>query len=359
VLARPGLFAVLSAGVLVALAVPALGMHTEKLGIDRQLPSSNPLVQTYQAIGAAFPGGPAPAMVVLKAPDIQAPAVQRAISSFAEAAPGLRVTIHQAANIAELDVPLPGSGSDEVSKQALRTLRAKTIPATLGRVGEAKVHGDLAFSTDFNDRLRSSIVPVFVFVMAITFLLMLVSFRSVVIAATSILLNLLSVAASYGVMVAVFQHGWGASLIGTQPAGALESWIPLFVFVVLFGLSMDYHVFVVSRIREAHDGGMPTTEAVSEGIRSTAGVVTSAAVIMIAVFSVFGTLSMQDYKQLGVGLAVAVFLDATVVRAVLLPSLMTLLGEWNWYLPRWLGALPRRGPVRPAAKPQPAEPVRL
>jgi uncharacterized membrane protein YdfJ with MMPL/SSD domain len=130
------------------------------------------------------------------------------------------------------------------------------------------------------------------------------------------------------------------SLIGSDTPGAIESWIPLFVFVVLFGLSMDYHVFVVSRIREARDRGMPTTQAVAHGIRTTAGVVTSAAVIMIAVFSVFGTLTMQDFKQLGVGLAVAVFLDATIVRAVLLPSVMTLLGERNWYLPRWLSWLP-------------------
>ena len=141
-------------------------------------------------------------------------------------------------------------------------------------------------------------------------------------------------------MVAVFQHGWGASLIGTTAPGAIESWIPLFVFVVLFGLSMDYNVFVVSRIKEAHDRGLPTREAVAHGIRTTAGVVTSAAVIMVAVFAVFGTLSLQQFKQLSLGLAVAVLLDATVVRGVLLPSVMTLLGEHNWYLPRWLSWLP-------------------
>jgi RND superfamily putative drug exporter len=190
---------------------------------------------------------------------------------------------------------------------------------------------------------------VFIFVMDITFLLMLFSFRSLVIAATSIVLNLLSVAASYGVMVAVFQHGWGASLLGTHAAGALEAWIPLFVFVVLFGLSMDYHVFVVSRIKEAYDQGVPTRQAVAHGIRTTAGVVTSAAVIMIAVFSVFGTLSMQDFKQLGVGLAVAILLDATVVRAILLPSVMSLLGDRNWYQPRWLGGRRAPAPTPPAA----------
>jgi heme transporter len=142
-------------------------------------------------------------------------------------------------------------------------------------------------------------------------------------------------------MVAVFQHGWGAGLFGAEPAGAIESWMPLFVFVVLFGLSMDYHVFVVSRIREARDRGLATRDAVAHGIRSSAGVVTGAAVIMVAIFAVFATLSMQDMKQMGVGLAVAVLLDATVVRAVLLPSVMTLLGERNWYLPRALRWLPR------------------
>ena len=340
VLARPGLFAALSAGVLVVLALPALGMHTDKLGIDKQLPPDTALVRTYQDISRAFPGGPSPAMVVLKATDLQAPAVKQAIAAFEAAEPGTHLTLHPAADIAELDVPLAGTGRDAVSRQALTDLRTKIIPDTLGKVGEAYVHGDLAVSVDFNDQLQAGIVPVFVFVMGITFLLMLFSFRSVVIAATAIALNLLSVAASYGVMVAIFQHGWGVSLVGGHSAGALESWIPLFVFVVLFGLSMDYHVFVVSRIREAYDRGVPTREAVAHGIRSTAGVVTSAALIMIAVFSVFGTLSMQDFKQLGVGLAVAILLDATVVRAVLLPSVMSLLGDRNWYLPRWLNRLP-------------------
>jgi RND superfamily putative drug exporter len=185
------------------------------------------------------------------------------------------------------------------------------------------------------------IVPVFLFVLTITFLLMLIAFRSLVIPATTIALNLLSVGAAYGALVAVFQHGWGVGLLGTTAPGAIESWIPLFVFVVLFGLSMDYHVFVVSRIREAHQRGLPTRQAVTEGIRATAGVVTSAAVIMVAVFAVFGTLSLQQFKQLSVGLAFAVLLDATIVRAVLLPSVMALLGEHNWYLPKWMAQLGR------------------
>ncbi len=253
------------------------------------------------------------------------------------------MTLYPGVNLAQIQVPLTGSGTDAASRHALATLHDRLVPSTLGRIpgGEALVGGTLAASLDFASQLRHGIVPVFLFVMGITFILMLIAFRSIVIPTTTIALNLLSVGAAYGALVAVFQHGWGAALIGTTAPGAIESWIPLFVFVVLFGLSMDYNVFVVSRIKEAHDRGLPAREAVAHGIRSTAGVVTSAAIIMVAVFAVFGTLSLQQFKQLSVGLAVAVLLDATVVRGVLLPSVMALLGERNWYLPRWLSWLPK------------------
>ena len=244
-----------------------------------------------------------------------------------------------------VDVPLAGSGSDATSVRALDALREDVVPATFGQVpgAEAHVGGQLAFSEDFNAQLQRSIVPVIVFVMVLAFLLMLVAFRSVTIAAVSVLLNVLSMSAAFGVMVAVFQHGWGASLVGGGDVGAIESWIPLFAFVILFGLSMDYHVFVVSRIREAHDRGLSTRDAVAHGIKISAGVVTSAAVIMVAVFAVFATLSMTTFKQLGVGLAVAILLDATVVRAVLLPSVLTVLDDRTWWLPRWLSWLPDLG----------------
>jgi RND superfamily putative drug exporter len=348
VLARPGIAALLSAGLLLALAAPALGMKTEKLGIDQLVPSGEEIAQTYTRLNEAFPGNPKPAVVVLKARDINAPQVKAAISDLKRRAVAsgemnepIDVTIHARGNVAEIEVPLAGTGSDATSEHALETLRERIVPQTVGKVGEAPVTGELAWSVDYNGRLKKSIAPVFLFVMGITFLLMLIFFRSLLIAVSAIVLNLLSVGAAYGVMVAVFQHGWGDSLVGTEGAGALESWIPLFVFVVLFGLSMDYHVFVVSRIREAYDRGLDTTRAVSEGIRATAGVVTSAAVIMIVTFGIFGTLSMQDFKQLGVGLAVAVLIDATIVRVVLLPATMSLLGRANWYLPTWLNWLPR------------------
>ncbi|MFC4054333.1 MMPL family transporter [Actinomadura syzygii] len=361
VLARPGIAAVLAAGLLLALAAPALGMKTEKLRLDQQVPPGEEIAQTYTRLNAAFPGNPEPAQVVVKAPDIGAPAVTAAIAELKRRAVAsgemnepIDVTVHRKANVAEIEVPLAGTGSDAVSKHALETLRERIVPQTVGKVADAPVTGQLAWSTDYNAQLKSSIVPVFLFVMGITFLLMLVFFRSPLIALSAIVLNLLSVGAAYGVMVAVFQHGWGDFLVGTTAAGALESWIPLFVFVVLFGLSMDYHVFVVSRIREAHDRGLDTAAAVREGVGATAGVVTSAAVIMIATFGIFGTLSMQDFKQLGVGLAVAVLIDATIVRVVLLPAVMSLFGRANWYLPRWLAWLPRISHGEP---PEPARPL--
>jgi RND superfamily putative drug exporter len=328
------------------------------------LPSSTPLVRSYEHIMKAFPGGPAPAVIMFKAPDIGAPRARQAITAFEELAKRsgeigqpIEVTVHRAANLAEIEVPLAGTGADAASRHALATLHDTIVPASLGTVagGQALVGGNLAASIDFNSQLQHGIVPVIVFVMAVTFLLILLAFGSITIAATTIGLNLLSVAAAYGVMVAVFQHGWGAALIGTTAPGAIESWIPLFVFVVLFGLSMDYNVFVVSRIKEGHDRGMDTPRAVSRGILATAGVVTSAAVIMVAVFAVFGTLSVQQFKQLSVGLAVAVLLDATVVRGVLLPSVMVLLGERNWYRPRWLARGVPPGPeISPGPVPHPA-----
>jgi uncharacterized membrane protein YdfJ with MMPL/SSD domain len=367
VLARPALSVVLAGAFLLALATPVLGIHTEKLGLDKQLPAGTPLVLTYHDIAAAFPGGPTPAQVVVAASDVESAPVRQAIAGFTSAAlrtglvnQPIQVTNYGNRGVVVIAVPLAGNGSDGTSVRALRELRATVIPATLSKVPgvRAYVAGDLAVSTDFNDQLRVSIVPVLVFVMGMAFLLMLYSFRSVTIAAVSILLNVLSVAASFGVIVAIFQYGWGAGLVGTAGVGAIESWLPLFAFVVLFGLSMDYHVFVVSRIREAHDRGLPTREAVARGIRSTAGVVTSAAVIMVGVFSVLGSLSLQDFKQLGVGLAVAILLDATVVRGVLLPSVLALLGDRTWYLPRWLSWLPQHRFEEPAADAAPEpEPV--
>ncbi|MFF1907688.1 MMPL family transporter [Kitasatospora sp. NPDC058218] len=363
VLRRPLAATLLAGAVLLGLAAPLLTMHTANLTFRQQLPAGNALVAVSQKIEAAFPGSPAPASVVIKAADIDSPAMTAAIADLrARALAGGRmhgpvnVTVHPEQNVATVDIPLNGSGNDATSIAALKSLREELVPATVLTVPgtEAPVTGRTAGSHDFNERMTGSMPLVFGFVVAFAFLLMLTTFRSLAVAATAVVLNLLSVGAAYGVLTLVFQHGVGASLLGTAGVGAVESWVPLFLFVILFGLSMDYHVFVVSRIKEGHDLGLPTRDAVAHGIRSTAGVVTSAAVIMVAVFAVFGTLSMQAMKQMGVGLAVAVLIDATLIRAVLLPAVMTLLDERNWYLPSWLRWLPdlsHGGSVPPAGGP--------
>jgi RND superfamily putative drug exporter len=254
----------------------------------------------------------------------------------------ITVDVNPDKTVAAIHVGLVGSGTDEKSERALSTLREDVLPATLGSVpgAEAHVTGMTAASVDVNKSMTASLPLVLGFVLGLAFLVMLVSFRSVVIATTTIALNMLSVAAAYGLVVGMFQLGWGESLFNFESTGALASWLPIFLFVMLFGLSMDYHVFVLSRIREAYDRGLPTKDAVAFGIRSTAGVITAAAVVMVAVFMLFTTISLTSMKALGFGLAAAVLLDATVVRGVLLPAVMTLLGERNWYLPRWLRWLP-------------------
>jgi uncharacterized membrane protein YdfJ with MMPL/SSD domain len=368
VLRHPKAATVIAGGALIALALPAFGMKTANLSMQQELGDGLPVIQTYEHINAAFPGGPDPAHVVVKAADIDAPAVKKAIAGFqAEAVSSgaskgpVTVTVHSAQNIARIDVPLEG-GADRAKAEAdVKLLREHVRPGTLGKVAgvQAPITGETAGSMDFTHKITSSVPPVFAFVTVFAFLLMLLSFRSLTIAVTSIALNLLSVGAAYGILTAVFQHGWGASLVGAHGTGAVVAWLPLFLFVILFGLSMDYHVFVVSRIREARMRGLSTKGAIEHGITTTAGVVTSAAVIMVAVFAIFGTLSMQSMKQMGVGLAFAVLIDATVIRGVLLPAVMTLLGDRNWYLPRWMHRLPDLThdesalPQPPAAAPAP------
>ena len=245
--------------------------------------------------------------------------------------------------VAAISIGLTGSGTDRRSEHALELLRTRLVPGTLGAVPgvEAHVGGVTAESKDFNDQLQRRAPLVFAFVLGLAFVLLLLAFRSVVVAAKAIVLNLLSVGAAYGLLVATFQWGWGESLLGFRSTGGITSWLPLFLFVVLFGLSMDYHVFILTRVREAVDRGLPTETAVSQTIRATAGTVTAAAAVMVGVFSVFATLSQIELKQLGVGLAAAILIDATIIRVVLLPASMALLGRWNWYLPRWLAWLPR------------------
>ncbi|MEH0417562.1 MMPL family transporter [Streptomyces sp. B21-083] len=349
VLARPAISLLVAAGALLAVAAPALGMKTQNLTLDQEFGDSLPIVGTYNRVNDAFPGGSDPAEVIVRAKDINAADVKSALADFRALAISsgasrgpVDIKLHDAENIAFVYVPLVGGSDLDKAGQSLDKLRDEVRPATLGKVDgvSAPITGQVAGSKDFNDQLAGAVAPVFAFVVVFAFLLMLLSFRSLTIAITSIVLNLLSVGAAYGILVAVFQHGWGASLVGAEGVGAIITWLPLFLFVILFGLSMDYHVFVVSRIREARLRGRTTKDAIQHGVVTTAGVVTSAAVIMVAVFAIFGTLSMQSMKQMGVGLAAAVLIDATIIRGVLLPAVMALLGESNWYFPKWLNRLP-------------------
>jgi RND superfamily putative drug exporter len=359
VLKRPALSIALSVGLLVALAIPALGMHTINPGVAG-LPRSLPIMQTYDRLQAAFPGGAEPAVIAVQAKDVTAPAVQAGIAALkreAQTTKGLgqpvTVTNSPDRTVAIVEIPLAGDGTNSASEAALARLRDDVIPATIGRTdgAQANVTGMTAGSKDFNDTMKSHLPLVFGFVLGLTFLLLLVTFRSLVIPIKAIVLNLLSVGASYGILTLVFQDGHGEKLLNFHSIGGITSWLPLFLFVILFGLSMDYHVFIISRIREAVAGGMSTDRAVSYGIKQTAGVVTSAAVVMVAVFSIFATLSSLEFKQMGVGLASAILIDATIVRAVLLPATMKLLGDWNWYLPKGLSWLPS---LRHDATPQPS-----
>jgi uncharacterized membrane protein YdfJ with MMPL/SSD domain len=252
------------------------------------------------------------------------------------------VDVNAAKTVATINIPIEGDGTDSTSNQALAALRDEIVPPTVGTLADAEVAvtGTTAQAKDFNDQMKTAAPLVFAFVLLFAFGLMLVSFRSIVIATKAVLLNLLSVAAAYGILVLVFQHGWGKQFLGFEFTGGIDPFLPILLFVILFGLSMDYHVFILSRIREAYDRGMSTDDAIAHGIKSTAGVVTSAAIVMVGVFAIFAVLQAMIFKQFGVGLAAAILIDATIVRAILLPASMKLLGDWNWYLPKWLEWLP-------------------
>ena len=357
VMRRPGIAATVSALALIALALPVLQMQTALPGAS-SLPRNIPIVRTYDRIQQAFPGGSEPAYVGIQARDVRTPQIQRAVSELigeASRTKGLLhpITVHQSKDhqAETVSIPLAGDGTNATSDAALARLRA-LVPQTVGAVHgvQAGVTGNTAGTVDFDSTMNSHMPIVFAFVLGAAFLLLLFTFRSIVIPFQAIALNLLSVAAAYGLLVLVFQHGVGHQLLGFQGKSEITSWLPLFLFVVLFGLSMDYHVFILSRIREAVDRGVPAREAVVQSVRGTAGVVTSAALVMVGVFAIFGTLSLIEFKQMGVGLAAAILIDATVIRGVLLPATLALLGERAWYMPRWTG-LRRSAPVavEPAA----------
>jgi RND superfamily putative drug exporter len=349
VLKRPLVSAIAAGGLLVALAAPALHMQFKNPGLDgysRSLPE----LKTYDRVQAAFPGGAVGAQTVIKAKDVTAPRVQEAIKQLHDKALATGqlsepsgVDINPGKTVAVVSLSVKGKGTDAASERSLAVLRDEVVPATVGKLANADVAvtGLTAESKDFLDVMTARLPLVFAFVLTLAFILLLVTFRSLVVPIKAIVLNLLSVGAAYGGMVLVFQDGHGEKLLDFQSVGGIASWIPLFLFVILFGLSMDYHVFILSRVREAVDRGVRTDEAVAHGVKSTAGVVTSAALVMVAVFGMFTVQMDQEMKQIGFGLATAILIDATIVRAVLLPATMKLLGERNWWLPKRLSWLPK------------------
>jgi RND superfamily putative drug exporter len=348
VLRHPVIAAVGSAAVLIVMALPVLNLHTAQSGFEG-LSKNAPTVATLTKIQDSFEGEAAPASVAIRT-DTDSVAFKNAANELtarvlkSDRMHGpVNIEVNPTHTVARVDIPLNGNGVDDESNAALKELRQEILPATIGHLDgtEYAVTGGTASSADFNSAMKKSVPIVFGFVLTFAFLLLLVTFRSIVIAAKAIVLNLLSVAAAYGAVVAIFQYGWGENLLDFNSNGGIANWLPMFMFVILFGLSMDYHVFILSRIRESYDRGMPTDKAIEHGIKSTAGVVTSAAIVMVGAFLIFVTLPFVDFKEMGVGLALAVLLDATLVRGVLLPASMKLLGDWNWYLPKWLEWLPQ------------------
>ncbi|HET9323560.1 MAG TPA: MMPL family transporter [Gaiellaceae bacterium] len=356
--------------ILAATPLVALGLVSTQMKLAQPGPETYPdslaAVQTYKKLQKAFPGGEVPAQVVIKADDVTTPQMNEAIGQlkwralvYAGMREPITTDINDKHTVAVVNIPVPGGATDDKAKDAVASLRDEVLPTSIGTFGDSVeygVTGWTAQSVDFSHLMRSKAPLVFGFVLIFAFILLLLTFRSIVIPIKAIVLNLLSVAAAYGVLVLVFQGGVGKDILGFTYEGGVVAFLPIFLFVILFGLSMDYHVFILTRVREGYDSGMKTEDAVAHGIKVTAGVVTSAAIVMVCVFSVFGTLSILFLKEFGVGLAAAILIDATIVRAVLLPATMKLLGDWNWYLPSWLEWLPRIGyerevPEAPAPTP--------
>ncbi|MEV0648525.1 MMPL family transporter [Phytomonospora sp. NPDC050363] len=328
VVRRPLWWGSAAALVLVVMALPALGMRLQSPAQVESLPSSVPTIEAALRMQEAFPGAPTPARIVVWGPRAMSAETTAAVGDLASRL-GVPVSTADVGDAIVVRVPMPGSGSDDASNAALEHLRATDLPATLGEVDgiEFAVAGRTAFAHDFAARVAERTWLVFAFVLVLAFALLVAAFRSLAIPVVSILLNLLSIGAAYGMLTWVFQDGNLASVLGFEPYGGVVDWLPLFMFVLLFGLSMDYHIFILSRIRERLSAGVSVREAVVGGVAGSAGVVSSAAAIMIAVFTVFVALSAIEYKMLGVGMAVAILIDATLVRGVLLPAAMALAGK--------------------------------
>lgn len=348
VMARPIVMATAATALLVVLAVPVSHLRIGVTDITG-FPSSIDGVAAIQLINEKFPRGTDLRLdVVVTEPgreDVRAAIEQLKVEALA--IPGLsgpaRERLSVDGDAALISFTMGGGRNDELNRDIVRKVREDLRPALFdGLAGvQMYVSGQTARALDTTQVYVDGTPRIFAFVLGLSFLLMLIAFRSIVIPIKAILLNLLSTGAAFGVLVLVFHDGWLAEPLGITPGGVIESWVPIFIFTILFGLSMDYHLFILTRIKEARDHGLDSRAAVARGISVTSGTITSAASIMVVVFAAFATLAFVFVKQLGLGLAVAVFIDATIIRSVLLPASMTLLGDWNWWLPRWLRWLPQ------------------
>jgi putative drug exporter of the RND superfamily len=353
VLRRPALSLVLSVGAMLALAAPIFGLHIGANGVST-LPSNLPSKQGYVLLQRAFPvQNPEPVRIVAVGGDPAAVdrALHRLNRRLADEGSFGTGTIQGSArkHVALLTSPVRGDPVGGAAVSAVRDLRARVLPSIFdGTAAHVYVGGTTAENVDYFDAVTNPTPYVLLFVLGLSFVLLTVAFRSVVVALVSVLLNLLSVGAAYGLLTLVFLDGKGASLFGFQHTHVIDAWVPLFLFSVLFGLSMDYQVFLMSRIKERYDQSGSTRDAVVGGVASTARIITGAAVIIVVVFAGFAAGKLVMFEQMGFGVAVALLLDATVIRSVVLPSALALLDRRSWYLPRWLEWLPHVDVERPA-----------
>jgi RND superfamily putative drug exporter len=342
VLRHPAIALVLSVGALLTLALPVFGMHIGANGIAT-LPDSTPSKQGYLAVQRAFPTqNPEPVRIVAVGGGAASRRDMQKLGFRLAADPQFGPTkLDVAGNSSLLVVPLRGDPVGRTQVAAVRNLRSHTIPSLFADSGaRVYVGGVTSENIDYFDAVSGATPYVLVFVLSLSFILLTVAFRSIVVALVSVLLNLLSVGAAYGLLTLIFLDGHGASLFGFTHTPFIDAWVPLFLFSVLFGLSMDYQVFLMSRIKERYDVSGSTREAVTWGVSSTARIITGAALIIVAVFAGFASGRLVQFQQMGFGVAIALLLDATVIRSVVLPATLGLLDRWSWYLPRWLEWLP-------------------
>jgi RND superfamily putative drug exporter len=358
---RPAVALVVGVGVLLLLAYPALDMKTGVSGVN-SFPNDFESKQGFAVLEQQFSAGGVNPVEVVVDGDAAAPAVQTAMARLTQEMAGdpafgpVQTQTAESGDLALLTVPVNSDAVGDLALSKVRELRSTLIPQAFdGSGASVYVTGQTAGNLDYIDIVNRYFPWVVALVLTLSFLLLLVAFRSIVIPLKAILMNLLSVGAAYGLVTLVSLKGWGADLLGFQQVPVVEQWVPLLLFAVLFGLSMDYQVFLLSRIKEAWDRTGDNTAAVTEGVGATAGIITGAALIMVAVFAGFAAGDLVMFQQMGFGLAVAVLLDATLIRTVLVPAAMKLLGRWNWYLPSWLEWLPHLSiegtPAAPLAGP--------